>query len=243
LRRSTPKATATYDGKASLADHHEQRHHLLGHHHHHQIEQQVQQQQQQQQQQQPQQQQGGSSSSSHRRHHLTDRPTGTQVHIQALDEIVSVNSFFTVAVFIGLSFTSPTAQATLVSTCIVDDKYRTYLLILEVVAFSSYLMSSLIAQGLKLLIVLVNGKDHPDQSMSAQINPRLLRIGMLLTAFGTVVGTMFLTSSMVVLIQIRLGHLICSSNHWSKWAIVPMVTMVFSGLLAFMSAALFAFVT
>ena len=223
-----------YDGYTSLHDH--DSHHLRKRHN------------QQQQQQNGIGQNDSSSSSkwpwSRRNHvHMSDRPTGTQVHVQALDEIVSVNSFFTVAVFIGLSFTNPTSQANLVASCVVGNEYRSYLLILEVVAFGSYLMSSLIAQGLKLLIVLTNGKDHPDQSMSAQVNPKLLRFGMFVTALGTVVGTIFLTTSMVILIQIRLGHLVCDSSQWSKWAVIPLVTMVFSGLLAFMSAALFAFIT
>lgn len=166
----------------------------------------------------------------------------TQVHVQALDEVVAVNSYFTVAVFIGLSFTNPSSQGSLVGSCPADPDFTKLLLIFEVISFSSFLLSSLIAQALKLLIVLANSKNHAE-AISAQLNPKLLRFGMLVSAIGTVLGTIFLTLSMVYLIQIRLGLLNCDTSSWSKLAAIPMVVMVTTGLLTFISAALYAFVT
>ncbi|KAJ7009139.1 hypothetical protein NC653_007699 [Populus alba x Populus x berolinensis] len=55
----------------------------------------------------------------------------TSVHVTALDGIVNVNSLFTVAVFVGIDMAKN-------------------LLVFEVVSFSFFLFSSLVAQGLKL---------------------------------------------------------------------------------------------
>ena len=165
----------------------------------------------------------------------------TKVHVQALDEIISVNSFFTVAVFIGFSLTNPSAVDSLVGKCFVGADFTKYLLVFEVIAFSSYLLSSLIAQGLKLFIVILNTKDHAEV-LSAQINPQVLRFGMLFTVIGTSVGTVFLTLSIVFFIQIRLGLLHCD-NVWSKWATIPVVTMITGVLATFLFSSLFAFST
>lgn len=166
----------------------------------------------------------------------------TQVHVQALDEVVSANSHFTVAVFIGLSFTNPNSQDSLLGSCPAGHDFAKLLVVFEVISFSCFLLSSLVAHGLKLLVVLLNSKDH-SQAISAKLNPKLLRLGMLVSAIGTVLGTVFLTLSMIYLIQVRLGVLSCDSSSWSKWAALPTVVMVSTGLLTFNSAALYAFIT
>ncbi|XP_022991541.1 uncharacterized protein LOC111488123 isoform X2 [Cucurbita maxima] len=136
----------------------------------------------------------------------------TSVHVTALDGLVNVNSLFTIAVFVGLSLTTP-GQHSLQNSSVCDagiDVARK-LLVFEVVSFSFFLFSSLVAQGLKLAINLLNSKDV-DEAFRAHINLKVLRLGMLASAVGSVMGCLFLMLSMVNVIQIRLGMLSCGSK-------------------------------
>ncbi|KAL3680998.1 hypothetical protein R1sor_023954 [Riccia sorocarpa] len=157
----------------------------------------------------------------------------TQVHVATLDEVVSVNSFFCIAVFIGLNYNyipNDTEATSLVAEpmrCRVGmDTYR-YLLMFEVLAFSCFLFSSLVAHGIKLYIVLGNGSEL-ENVRSAAVNNRFLRLGILLSAIGSVVGTVFLTLSLVNIIQIRLGNLTCGSL-WTNRTAIPLVILVGTG--------------
>ncbi|KAK3031850.1 hypothetical protein RJ639_035987 [Escallonia herrerae] len=109
----------------------------------------------------------------------------TSVHVTALDAIVNVNSLFTVAVFIGLSFSSPAGSSTGSCNATNDDVRK--LVVFEVVSFSCFLFSSLVAQGLKLSINLLNSKDVQDAA-KAHINFKMLRFGMIGSAVGSVLG-------------------------------------------------------
>ncbi|KAH1154667.1 hypothetical protein GLYMA_18G154000v4 [Glycine max] len=136
----------------------------------------------------------------------------TSVHVTALDGLVNVNSLFTIAVFVGLSLTTP-GQRSLEnrSSCDADVDVAKKLLVFEVVSFSFFLFSSLVAQGLKLALNLLNSKDA-DEAFRAHINLRALRLGMLGSAIGSVMGCLFLVLSMVNVIEIRLGMLSCGSK-------------------------------
>eukprot|EP01018_Ginkgo_biloba_P018437 Gb_38166 [translate_table: standard] len=114
---------------------------------------------------------------------ILDKGT-TSVHVTALDGLVNVNSLFTVAVFVGLSLATP-GQRSLEDkgACDAGEDVAKNLLVFEVVAFSSFLFSSLIAQGLKLAIILNNSK-QVTEAFKAYINNKLLRLGMLASAFG-----------------------------------------------------------
>ncbi|CAN1285607.1 hypothetical protein LINPERPRIM_LOCUS19045, partial [Linum perenne] len=133
--------------------------------------------------------------------------TTTSVHVTALDGLVNVNSLFTIAVFVGLSFTTP-GQRSLENRTSCDagiDEARE-LLVFEVLSFSFFLFSSLVAQGLKLAINLLNSKDV-DDAFKAHIKLRVLKFGMMGYAIGSVSGCVFLVLSMVNVIEIRLGLL------------------------------------
>eukprot|EP00250_Pteridium_aquilinum_P016596 c23184_g1_i1 orf=81-755(+) len=189
-----------------------------------------------------------------------------QLHVAALNEVVSVNSFFTAAVFIGLSL-SATQQMSLVSTCQAGANVARNLVVHEVVAFSCYLFSTLVAQGLKLQLTLSSlkrkhltkqpannykGQLHLPQrgtkasvyidDISRLLSPRLLRLGMMLSALGSIVGTVFLMLSMVSVVQIRLGLISCNSPLALK-AALPLITLVSIGVLSFISPVLYAVVT
>lgn len=109
----------------------------------------------------------------------------------------------------------------------------------EVVSFSFFLFSSLVAQGLKLAINLINSKDV-DEAFRARVNANVLRFGMLGSAVGSVIGCLFLMLSMVNVIEIRLGMLSCGSRSTMN-AVVSMVVLVSSALLVYVSTAVYAF--
>ncbi|XP_009334237.2 uncharacterized protein LOC103927066 [Pyrus x bretschneideri] len=164
----------------------------------------------------------------------------TSVHVTALDGLVNVNSLFTIAVFVGLSLTTP-GQRSLENrtSCDAGIDVAKKLLVFEVVSFSFFLFSSLVAQGLKLAINLLNSKDV-DEAFRAHINLKALRFGMLGSAFGSVMGCVFLVLSMVNVIQIRLGTLSCGSKS-AVHSVAVLVVLVTTALLVYISTAVYAF--
>jgi hypothetical protein len=163
----------------------------------------------------------------------------TSVHVTALDGLVNVNSLFTIAVFVGLSLTVPGQQSLENRECDAGADVAKNLLVFEVVSFSFFLFSSLIAQGLKLALNLLNSKDV-DEAFRAHINLKVLRSGMLASAFGSVLGCLFLMLSMVNVIQIRLGMLSCGSKS-AVQSVAALVVLVSTALLVYLSTALYAF--
>ncbi|CAN1845499.1 hypothetical protein LINPERHAP1_LOCUS37863, partial [Linum perenne] len=158
--------------------------------------------------------------------------TTTSVHVTALDGLVNVNSLFTIAVFVGLSLENRTS-----CDAGIDEARR--LLVFEVLSFSFFLFSSLVAQGLKLAINLLNSKDV-DEAFKAHINLKVLRFGMMGSAIGSVLGCVFLVLSMVNVIEIRLGLLSCGSKS-AIHAVTALVLLVSSALLCYISTAVYAF--
>ncbi|GLU08062.1 hypothetical protein SLE2022_249910 [Rubroshorea leprosula] len=174
---------------------------------------------------------GGSSPSS-------DSST-TSVHVTALDGLVNVNSLFTIAVFVGLSLTTPGQHSLENRACDAGIDVVKKLLVFEVVSFSFFLFSSLVAQGLKLAINLLNSKDV-DEAFRATINQKVLRLGMMGSAVGSVMGCIFLVLSMVHVIEIRLGTLSCGSKP-AIHAVGALVLLVSSALVVYISTAFYAF--
>ncbi|KAH7284244.1 hypothetical protein KP509_34G044900 [Ceratopteris richardii] len=166
------------------------------------------------------------------------------VHVSALDALVSVNSIFSGAVFIGLAFSSNANTISLVSSGADDpcnppaDTARRVVLF-EVLAFASFLLSSLIAQGLKLKLAIVSAKKMVLKSQ-VPINENFLRIAMIMTAVFTVVGTVFLTLSIIFLIELRLGALTCETSSWSKFAAIPLACAMAIGVISFTTTAVHA---
>ncbi|XP_057780187.1 uncharacterized protein LOC130998797 [Salvia miltiorrhiza] len=116
----------------------------------------------------------------------------SSVHVTALDGIVSVNSLFTMSIFIGFSLTVPeTATAASRPECTASPGTVRRLIVYEVAAFSFFLFSSLIAQSLKLSINLINSMD-PTDPHKADIDPDFLKYGLFGSAVGSVAGCVFL---------------------------------------------------
>lgn len=164
----------------------------------------------------------------------------TYIHVTALDGLINVNSLFTLAVFVGLAVTTP-GTATLVddSSCIAGEDIARNLLTFQVVSFSSFLFSSLVAQGLKQAIVLINSNTL-HYVFKVPINKHFLRLGMLLSASGSVFGCIFLMLALMDVIQIKLGTLSCGSI-WSIRAVVPLFMLVPSALVIYICIVLYAF--
>ncbi|KAJ7961703.1 Maternal effect embryo arrest protein [Quillaja saponaria] len=148
----------------------------------------------------------------------------TSVHVTALDGLVNVNSLFTIAVFVGLSLTTQGQHSLENTACDAGIDVARKLLVFEVVSFSFFLFSSLVAQGLKLAINLLNSKDV-DEAFRAHINLKVLRFGMMGSAIGSVMGCLFLMLSMVNVIEIRLGMLSCGSKS-AIHAVTALVVLV-----------------
>ncbi|KAH0910265.1 hypothetical protein HID58_033586, partial [Brassica napus] len=94
----------------------------------------------------------------------TSTASTTSVHISALDGIVNANSLFTVAVFVGISFDQP-SDLTLTNRteCNAGLDVERDLVVFEVISFAFFLFSSLVAQGLKLTINLLNSKETDER--------------------------------------------------------------------------------
>ncbi|GFQ01674.1 hypothetical protein PHJA_002311300, partial [Phtheirospermum japonicum] len=110
------------------------------------------------------------------------------------------------------------------------------LLVFEVVFFDFFLFSSLVAQGLKLAIHLLNSKDV-DEVFRAHINLKVLRFGMLASAIRPVMGCLFLMLSMVNMIQIRLRMLSCGSKS-KVHTVTASIVLVTSALVVYIFSTL-----
>ncbi|KAK2435894.1 maternal effect embryo arrest protein [Trifolium repens] len=177
--------------------------------------------------------------------------TTTSIHIMALDGIVNVNSLFTLALFLGI--TSTNTDSTLVGdnpTCVAGSSVAESLISYHVYSFSSFLFSSLIALAIKNVINISKGgvdgaaTNYLVQGyfsdFAVEVNTVALRLGTLVSAFGSVFGCGFLVMALVDLVQIKLGTLACGS-HYTLAAITPLLILVPAALLIYVILVLYAF--
>ncbi|XP_022743444.1 uncharacterized protein LOC111294415 [Durio zibethinus] len=175
----------------------------------------------------------------------------TSIHVTALDSVVNVNSLFTLAVFIGLTWNPYDSSSTLISPgsqCFPNAKIAEDLIRFHVYSFSSFLFSSLVALALKQAIKI--SKSHAfNVHISFQgseflehvnVNKTLLRIGMLVSGAGSVAGCVFLMLALVNVVQIKVGTLASGSGH-AFAAVVPLVILVPLALLIYVCVGLYAF--
>ncbi|CAA7043666.1 unnamed protein product [Microthlaspi erraticum] len=171
--------------------------------------------------------------------HSTSSST-TSVHVSALDGIVNANSLFTVAVFVGITFDQP-RDLTLTerSECTAGVDVERDLVVFEVISFAFFLFSSLVAQGMKLTINLLNSKET-DEVFKANINSDLLRLGVVGAAGGSILGCVFLLLSMVDVIQLRLGLLSCGGS-LAVHTVLALVVLVSSALSVYIFTVFYSF--
>lgn len=171
------------------------------------------------------------------------------VHSKALDDLVNVNSLFTIAVFIGLSFASP-KQHSLENRpeCDADPVVAKTLVTYEVISFACFLVSSLAAKSLKVLLNFYKIRDYielvgiPDKCLRKIILSSTWRHTLfMVSALASACGIIFLTLSMVNVVQIRLGKLSCGSVYTLK-SVISLTVLVSAALvLLYVPPVIFAF--
>lgn len=142
---------------------------------------------------------------------------------------MKVNSLFTIAVFVGLSL-ADRGQRGLENRaeCSADIAMRKRLVVTEVVSFGFYLLSSLTAKALKIHV-----STYRDKFQAKKISYQVIRGSLLVLAlWSSVLGCIFLTISMVDVIQIKVGKVSCGSGY-SVHSVQSLVAIVSIALVIF----------
>lgn len=168
----------------------------------------------------------------------------TNLDNAAIDSILNLNSFFTVAIFIGISSNSSTpqlapgidsAQCHPVSTSVPQ-----LVLLLEVLAFGCLLTSTLFAVGLKVMINLNTNRPSGVPQVKEELGRGIFKVAMLVSVMGLIAGMILLVLSMVYYVEVYAGPFHCSP--WAAKSIVSLVVFTTLGVL-FILLVLFMFVS
>ncbi|KAF8022122.1 hypothetical protein BT93_G2307 [Corymbia citriodora subsp. variegata] len=167
---------------------------------------------------------------------------GTSIQVTALDGLVNVNSLFTFAVFVGLAWNpwDPNNTLNRDPRCAPGSSVKRDLVVFHVCSFACFLFSSLVALALKQAIRITRSPSYHPVELLARINRNALRIGMLASGVGSVLGSVFLMLALVNVVQIKLGTLACGSTQ-SFAAVVPLLIFVPLGLFVYICIVLYAF--
>ncbi|KAK3126729.1 hypothetical protein QOZ80_7AG0561480 [Eleusine coracana subsp. coracana] len=183
---------------------------------------------------------------------------GTSIHITALDGIVNVNSLFTLATFVGLAWRPSDDGPGLAdgadrsgNPCAAGDRAQSDVVLFHVLAFACFLFSSLVALCLKQIVRTYTHRRRGSFSSSsssvvvartARINRVALRVGIVASALGSVLGCGFLMMALVNVVQVKLGRLGCGNGGSAAWAaVVPLVTLVPAAMLIYIGVVFYAF--
>ncbi|XP_030442619.2 uncharacterized protein LOC115664875 [Syzygium oleosum] len=134
---------------------------------------------------------------------------------KVLDDVVSLNSLFTVAVFVGLSLAQPGQVHSLEDddTCHPDTKIRKRLVAFEIASFSCFVFSGFLAKTVKIFLYIYKNRDGlPGSVVKNPHRQWKSLVGFYLSIYGTMVGCLLLLLAMVDVIQIKLGRLSCESE-------------------------------
>lgn len=182
----------------------------------------------------------------------------TLIHVTALDGIVNVNSLFSLALFLGLTTSGNITFP--VSSSAADNQHlrrcatakgnalAERLVSSHVYSFSFFLFSSLIAMSLKQAIKTTTTNESVlDEARvlnagMGRVNLAALRVGIVASCVGSVLGCGFLTMALVDLVQIKLGPLDCKRSFQALAAIIPLVVLVPSALVIYVFLVLYAFI-
>ena len=164
-----------------------------------------------------------------------------KVHIRTLDDLVNVNTLFTLAVFVGLSQASPgTHSLENREECNAGPRVAKMLVLYEVVAFACFLLSSLVAKVLKLFLSL-------DSTRFTFVRQGfvLKDFLLILTASASVSGIILLLLSVVNVVQVRIGLYSCASAEARKaiWALCTIVAIALVIYIVSISVAIYASIT
>ncbi|KAK1376884.1 Maternal effect embryoarrest [Heracleum sosnowskyi] len=164
-----------------------------------------------------------------------------EAHTKTLDDLVNVNSLFTLAVFVGLSQASPGAiSLENKEECNAGPGVAKMLVLYEVVAFACFLLSSLVAKVIKLLLGL-------DSERFKFVHDRFdfKDFLLILTASSSVSGIILLTLSVVNIVQIRIGLYSCASAEARRaiWALCTIVAIALVIYVVSLIIAIYASIT
>ncbi|XP_042956401.1 uncharacterized protein LOC122292228 [Carya illinoinensis] len=206
-----------------------------------------------------------------------------EIHLRALADLVNVNSLFTVAVFVGLSFANSEVQSLEVRPeCNADFKMSERLVVYEALSsVSSFCQASILPneadhtknaalrgalclqsffQGNSLGLVEYKrlkkaSKVSTSQSWAALLKVHLNIYGkedfkkpvlktygsvmLLLAAWGSILGWVFLVLSMIDVIQIRIGKLSCGSRSTVR-SVASLVSIVGLAFIIYVPALMHA---
>ncbi|XP_021682254.2 uncharacterized protein LOC110666163 isoform X1 [Hevea brasiliensis] len=165
-----------------------------------------------------------------------------QVRLSALDDLVSVNSLFTIAIFLGLSFASPNQQSLdNRPECSPGVKMEKRLVVYEVVSFACFLFSSLVAKSLKLYLSVHSTEDDLNILNYHVIKPRRGFMS-LLSVLASAVGVVFLTLSMVDVVQIKIGKMSCGIGE-TQAAVISLCTIVALALIIYLPSTVMTIIS
>ncbi|KAF5752012.1 hypothetical protein HS088_TW02G01032 [Tripterygium wilfordii] len=156
------------------------------------------------------------------------RKTFIDVQIKALDDIVAMNSLFTIAVFVGLSLASSNEHNLGGrKECDADPGTAQRLILYEVVSFAFFLLSSLAATTCK---VVLNTRNLLDSEFGLFKHNRDILVSV--AGIASFVGVVLLTLSMVNVVEIKIGKLSCG-NVYAIQSVVYLCTIVLVALLIY----------
>lgn len=194
-----------------------------------------------------------------KRHHHQKK----NVHVTALDGVVNVNSLFTIAIFLGLAMASPGQLKSLNvrEECQPRANTAKMLVVFEILSFSFFLFSSLVAQSIKLSLNLQPSSDKAASagkdaaaapaerfwlaeagSLSLPVDETLLTTGVMFSAMSSVIGCLFLLVSMVNVIELKLGVLSCMATS-TIVSVAFLIPLSLAGILIYVFAAINRYVS
>nr|GLL42830.1 uncharacterized protein LOC109162586 [Ipomoea trifida] len=163
------------------------------------------------------------------------------VHVTALESVVDVNSLFTIAMFLGLDneLVSPGELQSLNvrEECQPGANTAKMLIVFEIISFSFYLFSSLVAQSIKLSLDL-----QPQPEQAAGKESLWLTTGVLFSAMSSMLGCLFLLVSVVYVVELRLGLLSCMAAS-TLVSVAFLIPLSLTGIIIYVFVAISVYVS
>ncbi|XP_058002248.1 uncharacterized protein LOC131179419 [Hevea brasiliensis] len=192
-----------------------------------------------------------------------------KIQLDGLDDLVAVNSIFTVAVFLGLTLASSPNQPSPENEtkCQADAAMGKRAIRYEIISFACFLFSSLAAKSLKTYLNIYYEDKATDDKRSIfswifsciyrcctcsdwerhkklnDVTPKISGRALLFASslLASIVGIVLLTFSVVYIVQIKLGKLHCGSGE-ATLPVVSLCVIVASGLLLYFISVLDAII-